>query len=212
MALNNYGELKDAVRSYLNYGDAAVEANLELFIKMAYDNVNSSVRIPSMEARVYHDVTIVRNDLPIPIDYIELKRMYYDDSYETLNQIDVNELAEAKYTNSTISSDGRPIQFARDDDSWILNRDTVVGTRINIVYWQNIPYPVDDTDTDVFIDQVDGALLYRSLAEAFRFLEDFETSEYWMAKAAAELIIVQENADSAEVSGSIVVQSQNPWY
>ena len=212
MAIANYGELKQAIRDYINYGDASVENNLELFIRMAYDNINSSLRIPSMEYRVYHTVTTERLDMPIPTNYLELKRIYYPDTLETMDQVDIETMPEMWDVNSEVSNDGRPTKFARDDGRWLLNKPMVIGTKIYFVYWRNIEYPIEDADTDVFIQQVDGVLLYRSLAEAFRFLEDFETSEYWMQKAVAEITIVQENADTAEVSGSVIVQSNNPWY
>lgn len=212
MAIANYGELKTTVLSYLNYGEQSVVDNLDLFVKMTYDNLNSSLRIPSMENIAWHDVTSPIVNYPIPNNFLELKRMYYADTYETLDQIDVETLPHAKYVTSTISGDGRPTKFARNGDHWILNAPSVIGTRITFVYWANIPYLVEDTDTDDLLAQVDGAILYRTLAEAYRFLEDIEMSEYWMNKAILEMTIVQDNANTAEVTGSVIAQSNNPWF
>lgn len=207
-----YGSLKEHVLGYLNYDDDSVADNIEHFIRLAYDNVNSALRIPTTEEIIYHDVTTLLASFPIPNNFQALKRMYYGDTKETLSQIDIETLNREQYAQADWSNDSRPIKFARNGNAWVFNRPPVIGTRIVIVYHKNIDYPVDDTDTDDFLDQTYTALMYRAIAEGYRFLEDLEAADYYIHQAVNELTLIQEHADTAEVVGSVITQCQNPWY
>lgn len=207
-----YGMLKEQILSYLNYEDDSVRDNIEHFVHMAYDNVNSALRIPTTEEIVYHDVVSPISYFPIPNNFQELIRIYYADTKETFAQVDIETINRETHTQAIYSSDARPTKFARNAKQWVFNKQPLIGTRVVIVYWKNIPYPVDDADTDDFLEQTFTALLYRGIAEGYRFLEDLENAEYYLNQAVNELNLIQDHADEAEVTGSVVVQCSNPWY
>lgn len=211
-AITNYGELKDKIESYLNYGDESVTQNIPLFVEIAIDELNRVLRTPAQETTIFH--TVVVDDLvtlPIPINLLELRRIYYGDTYETVDLIDLELFPQAKYTYSDISVDSRPIHFCRDGGVWRLTRPAVMGTTFYITFWVDTPQLVDDTDTNVFLEQTPQALLYRAVAEGHRFLENFPAADYWMQKATEEYLLVQDHADRAENSGSVIMQANNPW-
>lgn len=211
--MENYGELKDAVSAYLDYNDPKVLDNIPMFIKFANNECNRILRTPSHENIIYHDVTATDEvKWPVPLDLIELRRIYYTDTFETIDRVDIETLPREKYNYSDISIDGRPVSFARSQDWWYLPRSAVVGTTIAIVYYADTPMFVDDNDTNVNLRMAGQALLYRSIGEGHRFLENIEAAEYWFQKASEEISIVQEHANKDENAGSVILQCNNTWF
>lgn len=218
MAISNYGELKTLVESYLNYGDTSVTNSIPMWIKFAHQELNRTLRTPAQEEVIYHTVlapvlpaTTGITQLPVPTNMMELKRMYYGDTFETIDLIDLEMLPQMKYDYSDISYDSRPVHIARNGDYWLLSRPAIEGNVIYITYYADVIDLVDDIDTNVFLEQAGMVLLYRSVAEGFRFLENIQMADYWMSKAVEELKIIQDHADRSENSGSVIVQANNPW-
>ena len=210
--LATYLDLKTAISSYFDYGDQSITDNIPLFIKITEDELATMVRLPSMEQTIFTDVItddLVR--LPIPIDYIELKRIYYPDTFETIDLIDLEMMPREKYNYSDISSDARPISMCRDGSFWYLNRAAINGTRIQITYFATPSQMTIDADQSVFLRDMGQVMLYRCVAEAHRFLENMEMADYFLNLAQTDLVTIQGQANSAENSGSVIAQSSYPW-
>lgn len=211
--ITTYGELKSAVTSYIDYNNAEVTKRIPLFISIAEDICNRQVRLPSMERRISRLVLgNGQNTLPVPVDFLELRRMYYDDTLETLDQVDLELLPQHAYVYSDISYDGRPVSFARDQDRWIMSRNMVKDTKINITYYAAVDPMVDDGDSNDLLLKAGVGMLYRAVAEAFRFLERDDRAEVFEQMAEKELLILQGVADKAENTGSVIVQANNTWF
>lgn len=211
--METYGELKEAVQAYLDYNDDKVISNIPMFIKFANNECNRVLRTPSHENIIYHEVTLEDEvKWPVPNDLIELRRIYYTDTFETVDRVDIETLPKEKYNYSDISGDGRPVSFARSQDWWYLPRPAVVGTTIAVVYYADTPFFDDDNDTNVNLRMAGQALLYRAIGEGHRFLENMEAAEYWFGKAAEEIEIVQVHANKDENAGSVILQCNNAWF
>lgn len=210
--INNYGELKSAISTYLDFADTSVTNKIPLFISMAESEIMSSLRIPSMERTIFVDITVddlVR--LPIPIDFLEMRRMYYPDTFETIDQIDLELAPQYKYNRSDISTSARPINFFRDQDYWYLTRPAINGDRIQITYYAEVTQMSLNSDTNILLRDAPNVLLYRALGEAHRFLENITMADYWIDKAMGEMVSVQTHSDRAENAGSIIVQANFNW-
>lgn len=211
--ISNYGQLKTYIQSYLNYNDNSVTSSIPLFISMANQELNRVLRTPAQEQHIYHTVALDdETTLPVPNNLIELRRIYYGDTFETIDRVDIETLPREKYNYSDISSDNRPVSFARSHDYFILSRTAIVGTEIHIVYYQEVTDMTDDNDVNTFLEIAPLALLYRAIAEGHRFLENISMADYWFAKASEEVTMIQRQATLDENAGSVLAQCNQNWY
>lgn len=214
--INTYGDLKEAVKLWLNRKDQATIDMIPMFINFAEKQFTRLVKLPYYEATVNFTINDQFNFVVIPQDLLSIKHLMVDGV--PYNRVDVETFTRVqnrnKFTTTVRIYDGMSdahIQNLVDNQTRIFCRkgeqihffpEPNVGQVVEMIYAQDIPEMQFDLDQPYNLLIAPDIMLYLSLRHASTWLRDLEAEAYWNQKAqdAAQAIMMQ--LDDAEWSGS----------
>ncbi|MGL5564205.1 MAG: phage adaptor protein [Plesiomonas sp.] len=216
--INTYGDLKKAVRLWLNRKDASTLENVPMFINMAHKQFTRLVKLPYYEVLISLEALEGFEYVNIPQDFLSAKHVSVNGI--PYNRLDNGTFLRMKNTDSQVTGVNRP-RFTSDHltgattaDEFFFTRvggqlhflpELVPGDVVEMVYQKDIPEMKDDTEEVYSLLVASDIMLYLSLRHAATFLRDNEQEQYWMQKATEAAQSLNAQLDEAEWSGSPLV-------
>ena len=217
--INNYGDLKKAVRLWLNRKDSTTIDNIPMFINMAHKQFTRMVKLPYYETLVTKDVQEGESYVTIPEDFLSAKHLSVDSI--PYNRVDTETFMRIKgdTQNTEITEDNEygfltgattesRYYFTRVGGNFYFHPDLKPGSTVELIYQQDIPEFKQDSDEPYSLLVASDVMLYLSLRHASIFLRDPEQESYWAQKASDAAASIQQQLVEAEWSGSALVVPQ----
>lgn len=220
--INTYGDLKKAVRIWLNRKDAATLDNIPMFINMAHKQFTRMVKLPYYEVLVSLEAVEGFEYVNIPQDFLSAKHIsvnghpYNRVDNETFMRIkssgtqntEIPTEGDYKYDYLTGATTESKYFFTRVGGQFHFIPTLIPGDVVEMVYQRDIPELKKDSDEPYSLLVASDIMLYLSLRHASTFLRDNEQEQFWMAKASDSAASLQAQLDEAEWSGSAMVVPQ----
>lgn len=218
--INNYGDLKKAVRIWLNRKDSATLDNIPMFINMAHKQFTRMVKLPYYEVLVHQEVEEGLNHVVIPDDFLSAKHVAVNGF--PYNRVDTETFMRTKNSGTQVTDleEGNQFGFltgATTESKYFFTRvggqlhfipELKAGDDVEMIYQQDIPELKEDYEEPYSLLIASDIMLYLSLRHAATFLRDNEQEVYWMQKATDAAQTLQSQLDEAEWSGSALVVPQ----
>lgn len=220
--INTFGDLKKAVRIWLNRKDAATLDNIPMFINMAHKQFTRMVKLPYYEVLVSLEAIEGFEYVNIPQDFLSAKHISVNGI--PYNRVDNETFMRTKNTGTqnTELGDGSNYNYsyltgATTQSKYFFTRvggqlhfipELKAGDVVEMVYQRDIPEMKTDNEEPYSLLVASDIMLYLSLRHAATFLRDNEQEQFWMAKAGDAAAALQQQLDEAEWSGSATVVPQ----
>lgn len=219
--INNYKDMKDAVRIWLNRKDSATVDNIPMFINFAEKQFTRLVKLPYYETMVSFTINENFNYVVIPQDFLSAKHIMVNG--KPYNRVDVETFMRMKNTerasdykatatdvnppSQTVSGGTRTRNhfFCRMGEQIHFLPTPAIDDVVEVIYSQDIPEMTFDNDQPYSLLIAPDVMLYLSLRHASIFLRDNDQEQYWMAKAQEAADSMNQQLDDAEWSGSALV-------
>ena len=190
----DYSSLLLAVQDYLNRDDTAVVNNIPLFVNTAEKLIKRDLRMPSTE-KVVNFTKADLNDsnfLYLPKDFLEMIEL----SREGISFTPVV-LSRSTYRELYTYRDA----FCRQGDRLYINTAFDDDTVFTLVYYVDLPETSPENPTSIIYDLCHDVLLYLSVAEGFKFLNEVEQASYFTSQGVERLQQINNYSKEAEFSG-----------
>lgn len=215
--INTYGDLKKAVRLWLNRKDGATLDNIPMFINMAHKQFTRMIKLPYYEVLVSLEAVEGFEYVNIPQDFLSVKHISING--KPYNRVDNETFLRVKNSGTqdmdlgdqqflTGATTESKYFFTRVGGQLHFNPTLKSGDVVEMVYQRDIPEFKSDNDEPYSLLVASDIMLYLSLRHASTFLRDPEQEQYWMAKAGESAQALQQQLDEAEWSGSAMVVPQ----
>ena len=194
----NYGELKDAIKSYL-YDRTDLAGIIPTFIDLAERKMFRVLRVPANEKIATYSEHVDPSIL-LPTDFLEAKLLVVDG-------VPVKRISDLQYLKSTAarSASGVPREFARIGAKLHLFPVPGDTSEISLVYWADLSGQlVADTDTHEILRIAPDAYLHGALMEASSYLGQDSRIGTWSALYQSAMSELQSQAQEAEYAGSVL--------
>ncbi|AUR99101.1 head completion adaptor [Vibrio phage 1.262.O._10N.286.51.A9] len=227
----NYKGLRDTVADYLERDD--VIDNIPTFVATTTRHASRNLELPSMIVGNVVDV-YGNGTVAIPRDLAKLKAIDWltfeslgvdfagveEVKVTARKNLVVGSLYEYKKTleEGITSILDTPTSFAREGINYkiyplpLLDEISSAGTlqstefvgKVNLVYYQ-MPTPlINDGDTNWLLDLAPEVYLYGTLARAFEYIRDYETSAFWDSRYKDALADIQAWSAKADENGGTI--------
>ncbi len=165
-----YDELVQAVKDYLETDETTFNDNIDLFIKLAEEDIARKVQLPAFRERSTGTLTASSPYLTTPTDFLSVYELMVTVSgtQTTLLRKDVSYIAEAYPTSTT----GTPKYYGLfDEDTLILAPTPASGYTVTLDYFRQPASLVTDTDGTWVSENATNALLFGTVVQAYGFLK-----------------------------------------
>ena len=221
--INTYGDLKKAIRLWLNRKDNATIDNIPMFVNMAHKQFTRMIKLPYYEVLVSLEAIEGFDYVNIPQDFLSAKHLSVNGlPYNRVDNETFLRMKNANTQNTVIrqprSGDGLPfLQGATTEKSFFFTRvggqfhfipELITGDTVEMVYQRDIPEFKSDEEEPYSLLVASDIMLYLSLRHAATFLRDNEQEVYWMQKANDAADSLRMQLEEAEWSGSALVVPQ----
>lgn len=218
--INNYGDLKKAVRIWLNRKDSATIDNIPMFVNMAHKQFTRLVKLPYYEVLVSLEALEGFEYVNIPSDFLMAKHItvngypYNRVDNETFMRMKNGESQNTeigednKYGFLTGATTAKEHFFTRVGGQLHFLPTLVPGDLVEMIYQRDIPEMKEDEEEPYSLLIASDVMLYLSLKHAATFLRDNEQEQFWMAKATEAAASLNAQLIEAEWSGSSLVVPQ----
>ena len=197
----NKGALRTQFKNLLNRSDIT-DTLSDTFIDQGIARIQRTLRIPSMEKKQNYVVSASTTSIVLPSDFLEAIDLYYDG--RSLERIPMKEMQELKKN----ALNDAPLYFAREQSNFLLYPYPKTGT-ISLNYYGQYADMTTDSDENQLAIVASDLIIYGALTYASDYYLD-ERSELFEAKYRTYLSEVQQQADDAELTGTL--QTIRPAY
>lgn len=197
----NKGALRTQFKNLLNRSDITNDL-ADTFIDQGIARIQRTLRIPSMEKKQNYIVSASTTFIVLPNDFLEAIDLYYDG--RSLERVPMKEMQELKKN----ALDDAPLYFAREQSNFLIYPHPKTGTLSLNYYGQYADMTLDSDENQLAIVASD-LIIYGALTYASDYYLD-ERSELFEAKYRTYLAEVQQQADDAELTGTL--QTIRPAY
>jgi len=188
------GDLKTQIVDFIDRTDLS-----DTLVKTAIDTtirrIHRQLRLPNMERLATSTLSSGETKIPIPSDLLEVSLMSING-----NPIDRKSL---NYLTTQPDAKGIPTMFAREAGGFRYYPTPDQDIDISMVYYEEYPPLVDDTDSNELTEIMPDALLFGALVYLGEYLADARVPQ-WDERFRTIVLSVQEQADQSEYSGSIL--------
>lgn len=201
----NKGELRSHMLALLNRSDCT-DALADTFIDQAIARIERTLRVPSMEQQHIYTIDSASgvSEVFIPSNFIEMVDIHFDG--RALVRLPNHEMVEAQKTGSV----GNPEFFCRVQGTLQLHPKPTIGS-LYLNYYGEFDALVDDGDTNSLTVIASDLIVYTALGYASDYFLD-ERGPLFDQKAGSFLVEIQEQANSAETSGTVQVMRPTHRY
>lgn len=196
MPISTYAELKTAITNRLH--GRALGAIVSDFIALGEARIYRDLRIRAMETAL--STAISGGVVSVPSGYIEMKHAYINSNHKLTRKT-----AEWIYLNyPTRSSDGLPLFFSREADSFIFGPYPDSAYTMKGIYYKRLDALSDSNTTNWFTANAPDILLFAALIEVYDYLEDDTNYMKYVNKYNEAKDNLQRADRAEEFSGSIL--------
>lgn len=210
--INTYGDLKEAVKIWLNRKDSVTLDNIPMFINMALKQFTRLAKLPYYEVLVSLDAVEGFDYVNIPQDFLSAKHVSVNGM--PYNRMDVESFQRVK--NGETQDDSLRIfgtgskehYFTRVGGQLRFIPELKPGDVVEMIYQRDIPELRESEEEPYLLLVASDVMLYLSLRHASIFLRDPEQEQYWASKAMEAAESLRSQLEEAEWSGSAIVVPQ----
>jgi hypothetical protein len=195
MALSTFNDIKASIVKWAERSDIS-DDQIKDFLYMSEADASQQLRVPAMEAQLL--LTVTDGRVTIPFDYLELRRLTFEGSFETTLQY----LPWDQFVAENRITTGAPRFFSRQGPNWFISGEPSDGSVILCHYYRFVPELTADIPTNWLLTVSPQCYLFGGLKYLYEFTMDNERAAYWDAKFTKELNKLQAIADLAEHRGS----------
>ena len=201
----NKGQLRAHFLALLNRSDCT-DTLADTFIDQSIGRIYRTLRIPAMEKQQSYAFSSAAGvtSIVLPSDFLEAIALYYGG--QGLVRLPLHTMVAAQATGEV----GIPQYFTRQQGTFLMHPKPASGTLI-LDYYGELAALVADTDTNELTILASDAITYMALGYAGDYFLD-ERGQLFEAKASGFLAEIQEQADTAETSGSTQVMRPTQTY
>lgn len=164
----NKAGIRTQLLGLLNRNDCT-DAQADIFIEQALARIQRTLRVPAMEAQESIVTNSTNGDtLVLPNDFLNIKYLYSTTSEGTV-MMDYKDVATFM---SIPSSTGQPRYYTRIRGELKMKPYPQTGTAVDMVYYNEIPDLVNDTDTNFLTIIAPDLLVYGGLTFAADYFVD----------------------------------------
>lgn len=203
LEINNYGDLKKSVQTWLNRKDQSTIDNIPIFINFAEKMFTRLIKLPYYETSYIVVWDEGKGFVQLPSDFLSMKHIYVGDSI--LTRVDLENYIKLTQKDKNLT---KPKWFTRVGSSIQIFPSPSTGDTVNMIYYKDIPEMTNETDAPYSLITAPEIFLYLSLRHAAIFLRDNDQEQYWMSKATESAESLKKLLDEVEWSGSSLVVSQ----
>lgn len=209
--IENYGDLKNAVKTYLNRNDEKTISQIPRFIGFAEKMFPRMISLPFYETNYDWKWDSTTNPfIPIPNDFLHMKHIWVDSTigYHTqihLTRVDVETFKNLEQTRQDLR---RPQYFCRIGAEIHVFPQPLEGETVHMIYQRDIDEMKNDTDAPYSLVTAPEVMLYLALRHASIFIRDNDQEQYWMQKASDAVTSLMTLLDDSEWAGSSLVVRQ----
>lgn len=176
MAITTFDELKTAVRNYLDRDD--LTNRIPEFISLAEDRAAKDLRIRAMETSSDITMTADTQTTALPTRFLGAIRLYIQNTTSDYRRMEyltpanfwLRELSDATSIPKLYTIEGENFVWAPIPDQTYTAK---------LLYYQRFAALSSASDTNWFLSNARGVLLYGALLEAAPFLEDDTRALTW---------------------------------
>lgn len=203
--ITNYGELKQAVQTWLNRKDHSTVSNIPMFINFAEKQFTRLVKLPYYEATINRTIIPDNAFVEVPNDLLSVKHLAVNGHILTRTDVETfTRLTQLDAIGKSLER-SEPYYFTRIGDRIVTQPSLKTGDLVSLIYHRDIPEMKDDKDCPYSLMVAPDVMLYLSLRHASTFLRDNEQEMYWMQKANDSATEINAQLDQAEWGGSSLV-------
>ena len=203
---NTYGDVRTKFISRMNRRDLDT-STADGFLQDTITRIQRGLRVPAMEKAVVYNIdsTYATNGgLFIPSDFLQMRRMAYDDKY-ALRKEDESIVLPTAYGAS-----GMPEMYCRRGGLWFLAptpevADTAPYDTIRVDYWAEFSAMIQTTDETVLTDIASDLMVFGALSYACDHFND-KRGDKFEARFLQIVNDLQGMADEDELVGGAAVQ------
>lgn len=204
MTVTTYATLKTAVATRLARSN--MTSLIADFISIAHDKMMRGdevdqvppLRISDMLTAT--DLTPASGEATLPADYLEMKRIYTNNS-STLPL--AYRPPEDWYGNSLQGESGTPAFFTIEGSTLkIAPQDTTV---LKVLYYAKLAQMSADADTNAIITKAPHTYLYGALAEAYDHIRQHDRSQLYARRFGSAVRALNDSSDNGQMSGGPLI-------
>lgn len=203
--ISNYGDLKEAVRTWLNRRDQTTIDKIPLFINFAEKQFTRLIRLPYYETLIKLTTAKGYEYVDIPPDFLSVKHLSVNGT--TAIRTDLETFSHLSTMDTKNTAAGLRY-FCRVGSMIRTYPELVEGDQILFIYNRDIPEMKEDTDVPYSLIIAPDVMLYLALRHASIFLRDDDQEQFWAQKALDASQSVAAQLEEAEWSGSALVSIQ----
>lgn len=207
--IQNYGDLKEKVQSYVNRKETEFVNNIPLFIALAERKIFRQLRAPVNERIITFTPAPSETaaQIQLPDDYLELKLVVFN-STRVLKRISEQRYYFEKENNYRTGITGTPVYFARIGNTLNLIPEPDTEDPVQMYYWADQSGSmIDDTDASPLLRMAPDLYLYGALLEAQPWLKNDPRITTWSEMFRSTMDLINQQTVADEYSGSNVAVS-----
>jgi hypothetical protein len=202
MAITNYSELQTSITKWLSRtGDTNLATLGVDFIMLAEAKFNRGFRTRNMETAT--SLTPTAGVCTLPVDYLELRRIYIDTDTPIELEYLTPENFYLKYP--IMSNDGvSPSRYYTIEGSSVILSESTTSNNIKILYYQKIPALSISNTTNWLLTAHPDLYLAESLSEAYDVIKNEALAQKWLNKSMLIGQQIIESDKHGKYSGSVM--------
>lgn len=190
-----YSELRAAFTAILNRRDITPSL-ITTFINLGIQNLQRKLRLPAMEEML--EFSTSGNEVPIPVDYLELISLYVDDTTNGRRKLERKDLETVLKASATV---GQPLYFCRVNSFFLIGPVPPAASTLYVNYYKGASDLSADDDTNWMTLAIPSLVIYSSLKYAAdHYLDDRKM--LWAQTLKEELEDVKDGATTDELIGA----------
>lgn len=198
--IDNYGELKTVVESYLHRTDLA--AQIPTFISLGISKINRECKSRHQEQAATLTVTAGSTIVALPSRYKVMRSVTAND--EPLRQISLQNL-----TNRSDDVSGEPKYYSIADNRLILHPAPGDDVDLRMIYFEMVQDFSSDSESHSLLQNNPNIFVYAAMREAAPYLHGDERQPMWADLLAQEIIGENNYSEESRWSGSsVTIESQ----
>lgn len=197
MAISNYGELKTAVKNWMDRDD--LTARIPEFIALAEARFNRVLRIRAMESKQTASTVAGQQNLALPTNYIQMRNVQMNTSPVTPMQYVTPEIFDRLYGGSVT---GTPKFYTIIANELQLGPTPDTVQTIEMLFYKKFDSLSADGDTNWVLTNAPDVYLYGALLEAEPFIMNDSRVQLWATAFQTAIGDIQEQDNKDRHSGS----------
>lgn len=197
MAISNYGELKTAVKNWMDRDD--LTAHIPEFIALAEARFNRVLRIRAMESKQTASTVAGQQNLALPTNYIQMRNVQMNTSPVTPMQYVTPEIFDRLYGGSVT---GTPKFYTIIANELQLGPTPDTVQTIEMLFYKKFDSLSADGDTNWVLTNAPDVYLYGALLEAEPFIMNDSRVQLWATAFQTAIGDIQEQDNKDRHSGS----------